>query len=204
VLGPVLFIPYATDLCSQIENHGLSSHVYADDTQVYGTRRPNAVDALSRKSECVSNIAGWIKSYRLQLISNKTEVLWCATVRRQHQSPTASLSTDGFQVAPVLSVRDLGIYDDADLVMRTQVLQRVSRCFATLRQLRQIRHSFPAATFQTLVVTLVIPRLKNGNGVLVGNPAYLVRRLQSVLNASARLICNLHRSDHVTDALSLV
>jgi len=28
----------------------------------------------------------------------------------------------------------------------------MSRCFAALRQLRQIRHSVPAATFQTLVV----------------------------------------------------
>ena len=38
-------------------------------------------------------------------------------------------------------------------------------------------------------------------GVLVGLPASLVRRLQSVLNASARLICYLRRSDHITDTL---
>jgi hypothetical protein len=32
-------------------------------------------------------------------------------------------------------------------------------------------------------------------------PAYLVRRLQSVLNATARMTFNLRRSDHITDAL---
>jgi hypothetical protein len=104
-------------------------------------------------------------------------------------------------VDPVTSVRDLGIFIDADLVMRTHVQRTVSRCFAVLRQLRQIRHLVPPATLQTLVVTPVLSRLDYGNGVLIGLPAYLLRRLQSVLNASARLIFHLRRSDHITDAL---
>jgi len=37
--------------------------------------------------------------------------------------------------------------------------------------------------------------------MLVGFPAYLMRRLQSALNAATRLIFHLRRSDHVTDAL---
>ena len=37
--------------------------------------------------------------------------------------------------------------------------------------------------------------------MLVGIPAYLLRRLQSELNAAARLIFHLKRSDHITDAL---
>jgi len=53
-----------------------------------------------------------------------------------------------------------------------------------------------------MVVTLVLSRLDYGNGVLIGMPAYLLRRLQSVLNGSARLICHLRRSDHITDALA--
>jgi len=52
-----------------------------------------------------------------------------------------------------------------------------------------------------LVVALVHSRLDYGNRVLVGIPAYLLRRLQSVLNAAAWLIFHLKRSDHITDAL---
>jgi len=44
-------------------------------------------------------------------------------------------------------------------------------------------------------------RLDYGNSVLVGLPIHLVRRLQSVQNAAARLICRLRHFDHVTDAL---
>jgi len=102
----------------------------------------------------------------------------------------------------VTSVSDLGIYIDADLSMRTHVQRTVSCCFAVLRQLRQIRRLIPPATFQTLVVVLLLSRLDYGNGVLIGLPTYLVRRLQLVLNASARMIFQLCRSDHITDALA--
>ena len=72
-----------------------------------------------------------------------------------------------------------------------------------LRQLRQIRRlvPMPTDTFQTLVVSLVLTRLDCGNSVLAGLQVYLVRRLQSVLNAATRLTYHLCRSDHITDAL---
>lgn len=202
VLGPVLFILYTVDLIQLIERHGMSPHLYADDTQICGSCHPGDVDSFSASiSECARNVANWMKSNRLQLNSTKTEVLWCATSRRRNQLPTSALSVDGVLVDPVTSVRDLGIFIDADLVMRSHVQRTVSRCFAVLRQLRQIRFQVPPATLQTLVVVLVLSRLDYGNSVLIGLPAYLVRRLQSVLNASARLIFHLRRSDHITDAL---
>jgi len=131
-----------------------------------------------------------MKLNRLQLNSSKTEVMWYATSWRQHLLYT--------------SVRDLGIYIDADLSMRTHVQRTVSCCFAVLRQLRQIRRLIPPATFQTLVVALVLSRLDYGNGVLIGLPTYFVRRLQSVLNASVRMIFQLCHSDHITEALASV
>ena len=57
-----------------------------------------------------------------------------------------------------------------------------------------------AATLRMMVVALVHSRLDYGNGVLVGLPAYLMRQLQSVLNAAARLIFRLKSSNHISDA----
>ena len=130
--------------------------------------------------------------------------MWCTTDRRQHQLPTAALQIDGVSVAPLSSVRDLGIYIDADLVMWsmwTHVKKTASRCFAVLRQLRQIRRYVSMDTFQELVIALVVTRLDYGNAVLTGLPVYLLRHLQSVLNAAAWLILGLRRSDHASDAL---
>ena len=162
--------------------------------QYAGSCRPPSVNALSSKiSECVGVVTSRMESNRLWLNCDKTEVVWCATSRRQHQLPRSALSVDGTLVKPVMSAGDLGIYIDADLVMRTQ--RKVSRRFAVLQQLRQIRHSVPTDTFQTPVVSLVLTRLDYGNSVLANLPVYFVRRLQSVPNAVAR-------SDHISDALA--
>jgi len=128
----------------------------------------------------------YMRSNRLQPNPDKTELLWCSIARQQHQLATSPLLIDGCSITPVQSARDLRIYVDCDLSMRTRVQRTVSRCFASLRQLRQIRRRVPSATLQMLVVALVHSRLDYGNGVLVGLPAYLTRRLQSVLNAAAR------------------
>ena len=109
-------------------------NMYADDTQVYGSCRPSAVTTFTTKvSECVETTTSWMRSNRLQPNPEKTEVLWCATARRQHQLSTSPLLIDGCSVSPAKSVRDLGIYIGSDLTMQTHVKRTVSRCFALLR-----------------------------------------------------------------------
>jgi len=49
---------------------------------------------------------------------------------------------------------------------------------------------------------VVLSRLDYGNTTLIGIPAYQLRRLQSVMNAAARSITGLRRSDHITDTLT--
>jgi len=77
----------------------------------------------------------------------------------------------------------------------------VSGCFAVLRQLRSIRRSVSDSVFHSLVVSLVMPRLDYCNATFAGLPASQLRRLQSVLNAAARLIHRSSRYEHVTPML---
>jgi len=46
VLGPLLFVLYTADLAPLITEHRLHSHLYADDTQVYGWCQPTDVSLL--------------------------------------------------------------------------------------------------------------------------------------------------------------
>jgi len=66
-----------------------------------------------------------------------------------------------------------------------------------------IRRSVPLPVFQfqLLVVALVHSRLDYCNSLLINLPASLIQRLQSVQNAAARLIFNMRRSEHITDAM---
>jgi len=85
--------------------------------------------------------------------------------------------------------------------MRSHVSRTVSGCFAVLRQLRGIRRSVSDSVFHSLVVSLVMPRLDYCNATLAGLPASQLSRLQSVLNAAARLIHRSSRYEHSTQML---
>ena len=138
---------------------------------------------------CNINLLLTIRRIRLQLNTAKTEVIWCSSTRHQHQIPQSPLVVSSDAVVPVHVVRNLGIYLDSDLMMRTHVAKTVSSCFAVLRQLRSIRRSVSDPVLQSLVVALVLTKLDYGSATLAGRlPAVQLDRLQSVLNAAARLI----------------
>ncbi len=202
VLGPILFILYTADLVQLVEHHGLNVHLYADDTQIYGCSSPSSVDLLQfRMSACIDDVVDWMSSNRLQMNATKTEVLWCSSARRQHQLLHSPFRVCGDYVTPAAAVRDLGIFIDSDVSMRTHVSRTVSTCFGILRRLRSIRRSLPDSVFQSIVVALVLTRLDYGNASLAGCPAYQLRRLQAVLNAAARLVFQASHIDHVTPLL---
>ena len=86
----------------------------------------------------------------LTLTTYKTELLWCATARRQHQLlPRTALRIGPDDITPTTTVRDLGIFIDAILSMRSHVQRSVAGCFAVLRQLRSIRRSVPSSVYHT-------------------------------------------------------
>jgi len=80
-------------------------------------------------------------------------------------------------------------------------MRTVSTGFFVLRQLRSIRCSVPRSVLQSLGVSLVLSRLDYGNATLVGIPEHLLRRLQSVMNAAARLIYQSSSISHITPLL---
>ena len=55
VIGPILFVLYTADLIALVKGYGLSPHLYADDTQIYGSCSASHVDMLlSVVTDCVN------------------------------------------------------------------------------------------------------------------------------------------------------
>jgi len=59
------------------------------------------------------------------------------------------------------SLRDLGVYINSDLSMRSRVQRTVVHahgCFAALRRIQSVRRSLPATALEILVMSLVLTR----------------------------------------------
>jgi len=177
---------YTADLVSLVECYDLSPHLYADDTQVYGSCSPCAVHSfLTRVSQCSCAVAEWMQSNRLQLNCDKTDFACLTASRSLHQLPTLGPSIGSVTVVPSQSLCDLGVFIDADLTMWTQVQRIASRRFAALRRLCSIRRYVPTSVFRSLVSAFVLNRLDYCNGLLVDLLANLLQRFQSVQNSAA-------------------
>jgi len=104
-------------------------------------------------------------------------------------------------VTPVSSVRDLGVYLDANASMTTHISRIAASCFGILRQLRSVQRSLPRHAVVSLVTSLVLAKLDYCNALLVGIPAKILNRLQAVINTAARLVCHAMKADHITPVL---
>ena len=94
-----------------------------------------------------------------------------------------------------------GSYVDADVTMSAHVTTTVRACFAALRQIRSVRRSLMQDALLILIRSLVITKLDFCCSALTGVFILLMQRLQSVLNAAARPLFSVRRSQHTTPFL---
>ena len=172
-----------------IERHNLLPHLFADDTQVYVAAHPFIWKTLQPAS-WRAQVTFWAGCGQIESNSTLTRTNWSgwATWKRLLLRPVVPIIVGSTIILPLSSVRDLGIYIDADLCMRTHVSMTTAGCYADLRQIRSVRRSMLTAVIQTLVVSLVLSKLDYCNASLVGIPANLLCCLHTVLNAVARTI----------------
>ena len=109
------------------------------------------------------------------------------------------MTTDQERVK-VKEVNEVDLYSAFIVIPRivTHVTAVVRACFAALRQIRSVRRSLSRHALLTLVRALIVSKVDYCNSVLAGIPGQLQDRLQSVLNAAARLVfLNPHHTSHV-------
>ena len=130
-------------------------------------------------------------SNRLKLNPSKTEIIWLGSAGQLQRCPMTPLFIAGAWITPSSRVRNLGVIIDGALTMGAHVDKLVGICFFHLRQLRIVRRTLDVDAAHALVRALIHSRLDYCNSVLAGLPAYMFKRLQSVLNAAARLVLQL-------------
>jgi hypothetical protein len=85
--------------------------------------------------------------------------------------------------------------------MSTYINRTINSCFYHLRQLKIVRRNLPFDAAKSLAHCLILMRLDYCNRLLASIPDFKTDRMQSVLNATARIVCGADRLAHITPLL---
>ena len=194
VLGPFLYVLYTAEIQKLVQSLDFNVYLYVDDTQFHSSCKLSDAADLAAHSMCViSAVKDWMLSNRLRLNTDKTQFIWLGTSHFLGKRDMARVSA----ILPSTDVvNNLGVYFDSELLMECQVSR-----LCHLRRLRTVRRSLTKKSLLTLVHAFVTSRIYHCNAVLYGSSAYLLDRLQSVLNSAARLILNVPKFSRISSAI---
>lgn len=102
------------------------------------------------------------------------------------------------EIWPSTVVGDLGVEFESDMSMTRHVGRLADRFFRHLCLIRSCVRSLSFEAARTAVVCSAVPQVDRCNSLPAGDPKISTRRLVSVLNAAAILICNKRRFDQIT------
>ena len=202
VLGPLLFVLYAADVMQIAREHGINVHAYADDMQTYvSCEADDQLSASARLLDCIAEVERWMSSNRLKLNADKTEFIWLGTRQQLAKLRSQPLIVGGQNIVPVQSARNLGVILDDHLTMDAHAKNIVRGCFYQLRQLRSVKRSLTQEARRALVTAFIASRVDYCNAVFYGVAQSTIHRLQSCLNAAARLVTGVGKFEHITPVL---
>ena len=189
-----------------IRNPQIKKKAYADDNSLYSAFIINddsdLANALSTLESCLADIKIWMQENMLKLNDDKTKLIIFAPKKYCQKFNNVTIKCGPFTIKPTHLVRNLGVMFDSALSMENHINKKTKSAYLQIRNLWVIRKSYLTENAtRTLVNALVTPKIDYCNGLLAGLPLYLLRKLQRVQNASARLIKRTKKRSHITPVL---
>ena len=163
VLGPILFTLYTTPLGAIAQKYQLNFHLYADDTQLYMSFKPNNAESLplviSNIQNCVIDIKSWMTANMLQLNMDKTEVSVLMNKSLRNPITMNKIKIDLIDISTASSVRNLGVIFDCALSSEAFVNSICKSAWFNLFNISRSRRSLTTDAAKILIQSYVQNRL---------------------------------------------
>jgi hypothetical protein len=205
VMGPYMYVAYVLPLGDILRKHGMSFHIYADDTQMYVSfdlKKDGDLERNIKKlEECIAEIRVWMRQNFLKGNDEKTEVLFLGSATNISRLSQPAINIGDHDVESTKSVRNLGAIFDETMSMENHVNNVCRAAHMHLRNIGRIRRYLTQEAAEVLVHSFVSTKLDYMNALLVGLPGKLLKKLQKVQNLAARIVTKTKRTDHITPIL---
>uniref|UniRef100_A0A8C6LN66 Reverse transcriptase domain-containing protein n=1 Tax=Nothobranchius furzeri TaxID=105023 RepID=A0A8C6LN66_NOTFU len=202
VLGTIVFTIYMLPIGKIIRQHGINSHCYADDTQLCLSINPDQSNRLGRLQAYLEDIKNWMTQNCLLLNQDKTEVLIFGTEIQKRKLLSQSPDLNGIKLVSENKVRNLGVIFNQDMSFNSRIKQVCRFSFFHLRNIAKIRSILSRSDAEKLVYAFITSRLDYCNSLLSGSPQNVVKSLQLVQNAAARVLMRIKKRDHISPVLA--
>ena len=145
--------------------------------------------SLALLQDCLLDVGDWMRSSKLKLNPDKTEVLLFGTKlpRKEFMKhfPAKLLHK---KITPTDSARNLGVVFDGGLNFRKHISSVCRSCYYHIRDLRRLRPCLTSEGSKTIATALVSSKLDYCNCLLYNVTNRELNRLQGVQNCLARVV----------------
>ena len=98
-------------------------------------------------------------------------------------------------------IHNLGFFMDNTLKNQVHINNLTSLAFNQMLNIRRIHSKLDPDTTRTIIQALVMSKLDYCNSLLLGSADYQLKNIQRIQSMACRIVCNLHKFDHVTPSM---
>ena len=204
-MGPEDYKVYTLPVGEITRQHDLEFHGYADDSSNYVSfkldKKTHFESAISKVTQCTSDIKAWMTNNKLKLNDEKTEVLIIVPPSASSDYPDLDVKIADATVRTTNKAKGLGIIFDRNMLLAIEIENRCRTLLFHLRNIRAIRRFITQSACEKLVHALVSSRLDYANAILAGLPKNRLKHLQNIQNIAARLVTLTPKYDHISPVL---
>ena len=181
ILGADLYSEYTIPLGELLRILELLYHFYADDSQLIKIIDPNTISEHEKAKTDLQNninrIRNWMGINKLQLNSEKTELLIIGSKAELQKVKINELKLGNDIIIPKPTVRNLGVMMDNELKMADHIQYTSKKCYAALRNIYKIRRFITVDATKQLVHACVISNIDYCNVLLYGLPSNILNQI---------------------------